>query len=81
MWIAGEAVAVMSSLHNKDANDTATAELNALNISQVRARSLWQEEMGQATLPVKYAQTSALLLGWEHDSDDTGVADEVSEGL
>lgn len=72
-----EAVDRMSCKHNEDATTAATPELDALNISQVRARSKWQEEMGQAALPVRYAKTSALLLGWEPDSDDTGVADEV----
>lgn len=74
----------MSYLHNEAATAAAVTtgtELDALNISQVRARSIWQEEMGQATLPVKYARTSALLLGWEPDSDDTGVAKEVYSGL
>ena len=72
----------MSYMHNEVATAAAAGtEIDALNISQVRARSIWQEEMGQATLPVKYAKTSALLLGWEPDSDDTGVAKEVCSGL
>jgi hypothetical protein len=67
----------MTANQTKQPMTTVPPEPDAGHVSQVDARSLWQQEMGQGKVPVRYDNTSALLLGWEPNSDDLGVADEV----
>lgn len=50
----------------------------AVKMSQIRARDIWEEETEQKVVPVRYARTSVLLLGWEPYADDTAVATDVS---
>lgn len=65
---------VTQNMHTKPADPI---ERDASNASQVDARALWQQEMGQGGMPVRYDKTSALLLGWDPNSNDLGVAEEV----
>lgn len=68
----------MSGVKHCDGIAAGVAGLDASRMSQVHARSAWEQEMGDmATAPIKYERASALLLGWEPDSCDTGVAGEV----
>jgi hypothetical protein len=67
----------MVSKQTKQPKTTITPGGDARHMSQADARSLWQQEMVQAKAPVRYDKTSALLLGWEPNSDDFGVAEEV----
>jgi hypothetical protein len=68
----------MSDVKHLDDMAAGVAGLDASRMSQVHARLAWEQEMGDvATTPIKYERVSALLLGWEPDSCDTGVAEEV----
>lgn len=55
--------------------------LEGVKMSQVRAKGIWDEVIGQETRPKRYAKISALLLGWNPNDCDTGVAKEVSQVL
>ena len=67
----------MADSHDSTAAAGAT-ESEQPHASQVESRVIFEQAMGQASLPVKHEKTSVLLLGWNPDNDDTGVAGEVS---
>lgn len=62
---------------HKAGNGAGARQPQRSRVSQVESRVIFEREMGHTARPVQYDRTSALLLGWCPELDDTGVADEV----